>query len=156
IFKRQNFNLNSCFSFYFDVIFRVDLNLAVLHLKENGDLTKLENKWWYDRSECKTKDSKESSQSELTLSNVAGCFYILIGGLLVAMIVALIEFYWKSRIEAMRNKISLYEAMKANVRISITGAPYFERIGKYHPATGAFLSIDEYDKPASHVQPHTH
>ncbi|RWS06424.1 glutamate receptor-like protein, partial [Dinothrombium tinctorium] len=135
---------------------RVDLNLAVLHLKENGDLTKLENKWWYDRSECKTKDSKESSQSELTLSNVAGCFYILIGGLLVAMIVALIEFYWKSRIEAMRNKISLYEAMKANVRISITGAPYFERIGKYHPATGAFLSIDEYDKPASHVQPHTH
>lgn len=36
------------------------LNLAILHLKENGDLTKLENKWWYDRSECKSKDSKVS------------------------------------------------------------------------------------------------
>lgn len=36
--------------------YRVHLNLAVLHLKENGDLTKLENKWWYDRSECKNRD----------------------------------------------------------------------------------------------------
>lgn len=29
------------------------VNLAVLHLKENGELTKLMNKWWYDRTECK-------------------------------------------------------------------------------------------------------
>ncbi|RWS02340.1 glutamate receptor 4-like protein, partial [Dinothrombium tinctorium] len=37
---------------------RVILNLAVLHLKENGDLQKLENKWWFDRSECKDKGDK--------------------------------------------------------------------------------------------------
>lgn len=29
------------------------VNLAVLGLKENGELTKLMNKWWYDRTECK-------------------------------------------------------------------------------------------------------
>lgn len=29
------------------------VNLAVLSLKENGELTKLMNKWWYDRTECK-------------------------------------------------------------------------------------------------------
>ncbi|XP_054167278.1 glutamate receptor 1-like [Oppia nitens] len=104
---------------------RIELNLAVLNLIESGDLTKLENKWWYDRSECKTKDIKESSQSELTLSNVAGCFYILIGGLVLAMVVALIEFCWKSRREAIQSKTSLYEAMKANVRVSITGAPAY-------------------------------
>ena len=34
------------------------LNLAVLQMKENGDLARLENKWWYDRSECRTTDSK--------------------------------------------------------------------------------------------------
>ncbi|XP_053207779.1 glutamate receptor 1-like [Panonychus citri] len=107
---------------------RVRLNLEILALKENGDLTKLENKWWYDRSECKSKDSKESSQSELTLGNVAGCFYILIGGLLLAMLVAFVEFYWQSQIEANRKKVSLYQAMKTNVKISITGAPYFERM----------------------------
>lgn len=32
---------------------RNDINLAVLSLKENGELTKLQNKWWFDRTECK-------------------------------------------------------------------------------------------------------
>ena len=43
-----------------------------------GELTRLENKWWYDRSECKNSDSKESRKKSLTLYNVAGCFYILV------------------------------------------------------------------------------
>lgn len=34
-------------------ICRDAVNLAVLSLKENGELTKLTNKWWYDRTECK-------------------------------------------------------------------------------------------------------
>ncbi|GFQ93706.1 glutamate receptor 1 [Trichonephila clavata] len=99
------------------------LNLAVLSMKEKGDLARLENKWWYDRSECKNGDSKESTQNELTLSNVAGCFYILIGGLILAMIVALMEFCYKARIEAKRSKMSLFDAMKSKVRMSITGEP---------------------------------
>ncbi|KAK8780784.1 hypothetical protein V5799_017872 [Amblyomma americanum] len=103
------------------------LNLAVLTFKENGDLARLENKWWYDRSECKTGDSKESTQNELTLSNVAGCFYILIGGLVLAMVVALLEFCYKSRLEASRSKMSMYDAMKAKVRMSITGTQNGDR-----------------------------
>lgn len=35
------------------VLFRDAVNLAVLGLKEDGELTKLMNKWWYDRTECK-------------------------------------------------------------------------------------------------------
>ncbi|XP_018494805.2 glutamate receptor 1 [Galendromus occidentalis] len=101
---------------------RDQLNLAVLSFKENGDLARLQNKWWYDRSECKTGDAnKESTQNELTLSNVAGCFYILIGGLVLAMVVALLEFCYKSRLEATRSKTTMYDAMKAKVRMSITG-----------------------------------
>jgi hypothetical protein len=38
---------------------------------------------------------------------VAGCFYILIGGLILAMIVALVEFFLKSQLEAKRNNVSL-------------------------------------------------
>ncbi|KAI1285874.1 Glutamate receptor 4 [Halotydeus destructor] len=129
----------------------VMLNLAILNLKENGDLTKLENIWWYDRSECKAKDGSESSQSELTLGNVAGCFYILIGGLMLAMVVAFLEFCWKSRVEAMRSKVTLYEAMRTNIRISITGAPYFERFGRLQyvpevPLERPSFSIDDFDK----------
>lgn len=70
---------------------RDPINLAVLTLKENGELTKLKNKWWYDRTECR-HDKQDASRNELSLSNVAGIFYILIGGLLIALIVALFEF----------------------------------------------------------------
>ncbi|GAB6033164.1 hypothetical protein CHUAL_012772 [Chamberlinius hualienensis] len=87
---------------------RDDLNFAVLDLKENGELAKLENRWWYDRSECQKADNKESSRSGLTLSNVAGIFYILLGGLVIAMLVALLEFYYKSRVEARKAKMSLH------------------------------------------------
>lgn len=84
------------------LFFSEKLNLAVLFLIENGDLTRLENKWWYDRSECKAREAKETIQNALTLNNVAGCFYILIGGLLVAMVVALVEFAAKAKHDSMR------------------------------------------------------
>lgn len=74
-------------------------------MKESGELTKLVNKWWYDRTECRQGDKQETSRSELSLSNVAGIFYILIGGLLLALAVALIEFCYKSHSEATRAKV---------------------------------------------------
>ena len=46
-----------------------------------------------------------SSQSALTLSNVAGIFYILIGGLGLSMFMSLLEFLYKSKREAMRHKV---------------------------------------------------
>nr|8SS2_A Chain A, Glutamate receptor 2, Voltage-dependent calcium channel gamma-5 subunit chimera [Rattus norvegicus]8SS2_B Chain B, Glutamate receptor 2, Voltage-dependent calcium channel gamma-5 subunit chimera [Rattus norvegicus]8SS2_C Chain C, Glutamate receptor 2, Voltage-dependent calcium channel gamma-5 subunit chimera [Rattus norvegicus]8SS2_D Chain D, Glutamate receptor 2, Voltage-dependent calcium channel gamma-5 subunit chimera [Rattus norvegicus]8SS3_A Chain A, Glutamate receptor 2, Volta len=81
------------------------VNLAVLKLSEQGVLDKLKNKWWYDKGECGAKDSgSKEKTSALSLSNVAGVFYILVGGLGLAMLVALIEFCYKSRAEAKRMK----------------------------------------------------
>ena len=51
---------------------------------------------------------QESKASELLLSNVAGIFYILIGGLVLAMVVALTEFCCKSKTEAKRAKVRIY------------------------------------------------
>nr|KAF6346605.1 glutamate ionotropic receptor AMPA type subunit 1 [Pipistrellus kuhlii] len=84
---------------------RNPVNLAVLKLNEQGLLDKLKNKWWYDKGECGSGggDSKDKT-SALSLSNVAGVFYILIGGLGLAMLVALIEFCYKSRSESKRMK----------------------------------------------------
>lgn len=70
---------------------RVPINLAILSLIENGELTGLLNKWWYDQNVCK-KDGEETSRNELSLGNVAGIFFILIGGLMVALAVAVVEF----------------------------------------------------------------
>uniref|UniRef100_A0A3B3CY17 Glutamate receptor n=1 Tax=Oryzias melastigma TaxID=30732 RepID=A0A3B3CY17_ORYME len=90
---------------------RNPVNLAVLKLNEQGLLDKLKNRWWYDKGECGTGggDSKDKT-SALSLSNVAGVFYILIGGLGLAMMVALVEFCYKSRIESRRMKVSLTDA----------------------------------------------
>ncbi|GCB63766.1 hypothetical protein scyTo_0014678 [Scyliorhinus torazame] len=55
---------------------------------EQGVLDKLKNKWWYDKGECGSKDSgSKDKTSALSLSNVAGVFYILVGGLGLAMMV---------------------------------------------------------------------
>ncbi|XP_054275733.1 glutamate receptor 1-like [Macrosteles quadrilineatus] len=100
------------------------VNLAVLSLIENGELTKLLNKWWYDRTECRHDSKQDASRNELSLSNVAGIFYILIGGLILAMGVALIEFCYKSHNEATRAKIPLSDAMKAKARLTIGGREF--------------------------------
>ncbi|TNM84470.1 glutamate receptor 1-like isoform X1 [Takifugu flavidus] len=91
---------------------RNPVNLAVLKLNEQGLLDKLKNRWWYDKGECGIGggDSKDKT-SALSLSNVAGVFYILIGGLGLAMLVALVEFCYKSRIESRRMKELIDAAM---------------------------------------------
>uniref|UniRef100_A0A8C9YMH5 Glutamate receptor n=1 Tax=Sander lucioperca TaxID=283035 RepID=A0A8C9YMH5_SANLU len=95
------------------------VNLAVLKLNEQGLLDKLKNKWWYDKGEC---GSGGGDSKALSLSNVAGVFYILVGGLGLAMLVALVEFCYKSRAEAKRMKLSFSEAMRNKARLSITGS----------------------------------
>ncbi|KAM8899764.1 glutamate receptor 1-like isoform 2-T2 [Spinachia spinachia] len=91
---------------------RIPVNLAVLKLNEQAILDKLKNKWWYDKGECGHKDSgRKDKTSALSLSNVAGVFYILIGGLGLAMLVALVEFCYKSRIESRRMKELIDAAM---------------------------------------------
>ncbi|TRY89055.1 hypothetical protein DNTS_015165, partial [Danionella cerebrum] len=65
---------------------------------------------------------KGSSLSALSLSNVAGVFYILVGGLGLAMLVALVEFCYKSRAEAKRMKVTFSDAMRNKARLSITGS----------------------------------
>ncbi|XP_053505633.1 glutamate receptor 4b isoform X3 [Ictalurus furcatus] len=90
---------------------RSAVNLAVLKLNEQGLLDKLKNKWWYDKGECGSGGGgeKDKSSQALSLSNVAGVFYILVGGLGLAMLVALIEFCYKSRNEAKRMKVDAPE-----------------------------------------------
>ncbi|XP_037619273.1 glutamate receptor 1-like isoform X2 [Sebastes umbrosus] len=94
---------------------RIPVNLAVLKLNEQAVLDKLKNKWWYDKGECGHKDSgRKDKTSALSLSNVAGVFYILIGGLGLAMLVALVEFCYKSRIESRRMKELIDAAMSSS------------------------------------------
>ncbi|XP_020297365.1 glutamate receptor 1 isoform X5 [Pseudomyrmex gracilis] len=114
------------------------INLAVLSLKENGDLAKLVERWWYERTECR-HDKQDTARNELSLSNVAGLFYVLIGGLVLALAVALLEFCYKSHTEAtrakvIRSQIPLSDAMKAKARLTIGGGRDFDNGRYYAPA----------------------
>lgn len=96
------------------------INLAVLNLKENGQLAKLKNKWWYENTECHDTTEK-TKKTELSLNNVAGIFFILIGGLIMALLSGLFEFCYKSGREARRSKSSLSDAMRAKAQLALTG-----------------------------------
>lgn len=54
----------------------------------------------------------------MTLSQIAGLFYVLIGGLLLAMFIALIDFCHNGRKQAARANITLREALTAKSRIT--------------------------------------
>eukprot|EP00094_Tigriopus_californicus_P004677 TCALIF_04499-PA protein Name:"Similar to GluRIA Glutamate receptor 1 (Drosophila melanogaster)" AED:0.23 eAED:0.23 QI:77/0.88/0.9/1/1/0.9/10/441/909 len=106
------------------------INFAVLTLKENGELAKLKNKWWYENTECQ-HDTEKTKKNELPLSNVAGIFFILVGGLIIAMCVALFEFCYNSKKEAKRAKTTLSDAMKGKARLALSGGRDLDSIRFY-------------------------
>lgn len=54
----------------------------------------------------------------MTLSQVAGIFYVLLGGLALALAVALIEFCQNGRAEAARANVPLRTALRARARLA--------------------------------------
>lgn len=100
--------------------------MAVLSLKEDGELTKLMNKWWFEKTECK-HEKENASRNELSLSNLAGIFYILIGGLLVALAISLLEFCFKTQkspttTSITSNSIQMTDTLKPKNRLPISNA----------------------------------
>lgn len=106
------------------------INMAVLKLMDKGELAKLKNKWWYENTEC-LDQSDQTKKNELSLSNVAGIFFILVGGLVIAMIVALAEFCINSKREAKRAKTSLSSAMKNKARLALSAGRDLDNIRFY-------------------------
>ncbi|ESN96174.1 hypothetical protein HELRODRAFT_67729, partial [Helobdella robusta] len=116
---------------------REPIGLAILQLLESSYLQKLHKKWWYDKGECIPEDTKggSSTQSALTLSNVAGIFYILIGGLGLSMLTSLLEFIYKSKREILKQKVNGYifclkfvQHLQASIRSFHTNSKYLKKI----------------------------
>ena len=108
---------------------REAINIAVLELTENGFLERLKQQWYYERSECTNAGAKESKQSTpLNLANVAGIFYVLIAGLGTSMVIAFLEFLFKAKIDSTRLNQNIRDVMRRNLRISITGIDFDEKL----------------------------
>nr|CAB3250924.1 glutamate receptor 1-like [Phallusia mammillata] len=73
------------------------VNLAILTLREQGQLQKMKNYWWYDKSECGPNGNNSPTKTPaLMLSNVAGVFYILIVGMILAVFISIIEYGYEA------------------------------------------------------------
>ena len=108
---------------------REAINIAVLELTENGFLAGLKQKWYYEGSECTNAGSKDSKiGTPLNLANVAGMFYVLIIGLGSAMVIAFLEFLFKAKFDSHRLNQNIWEIMRRNLRISITGIDFDEKL----------------------------
>ncbi|XP_073967340.1 uncharacterized protein [Choristoneura fumiferana] len=102
---------------------REGINLAIVDLKANGIISKLWRKWMVatKKSECDETKDEDTSITEMTLSQVAGIFYVLVGGLSLALGVALVEFCQHGRAEAARANVPLRAALTAKARLASRG-----------------------------------
>ncbi|VDP06034.1 unnamed protein product [Soboliphyme baturini] len=83
---------------------RERINLAVLELQEIGELKRLEMKWWYEKGQCEQGISDNQSAS-LNLSKVAGIFYSLVVGIVVAKLAAMIQYLYHLRQERKASRV---------------------------------------------------
>ncbi|XP_023311868.1 glutamate receptor ionotropic, kainate 5-like [Anoplophora glabripennis] len=108
--------------FFVDAPYRSAINKAILKLHESGRLNDLKNKWWKEnRNEpsCENFDTEEESNSgQLTLADTCDVFYLLGVGIVIAIILATIEFLWNVRNVSAEEHITYGEALKMELKFA--------------------------------------
>ncbi|CAG5131286.1 unnamed protein product, partial [Candidula unifasciata] len=80
--------------------YREELSMAILRLSDQGRLHEIETKWWDTRNCPDLTKTATDETSSLQIDNVAGVFFILIGGIIIAAIVCLGEYFAHAMIRA--------------------------------------------------------
>ncbi|XP_046373510.1 glutamate receptor-like isoform X1 [Haliotis rufescens] len=113
------------------------LTLAILELREQSKLDEIKKHWWYARSECPSEKaspvSKDSKDNALTLTKVAGIFYILIVGLGLSVLSAIFEFLYKTKVDSKKQNVSFGSEARSKFRLSISGHSDDESVGVRTP-----------------------
>ena len=104
------------------------VNQALLNLINARIPEKLQKKWW--NSQC-PQTSGNAGAGTLTLANVVGVFFFLAGFLVLAMFIALLEFCFKSNVEAKKAKTTLGDAMKNKARLALAPGREIESMRFY-------------------------
>ncbi|XP_064608487.1 glutamate receptor 2-like [Liolophura sinensis] len=74
--------------------YREELSMAILRLSDTGKLFEMENKYWGNR-DCPSDNAVHAEEtSELQIENVAGVFFIIVGGIILATIIGLCEKFF--------------------------------------------------------------
>lgn len=97
---------------------RDKISLSILDLQERGFIQMLYSKWWKKNGEfCNRNDMKKSDKSSaLGVANIGGVFIVLLCGLALAIIVAILEYCWISKKNALGDRkngeVPLFEVQK--------------------------------------------
>ncbi|KAJ2951076.1 hypothetical protein O0L34_g5456 [Tuta absoluta] len=68
---------------------------ALLKLKENGELQKMQDLWWKEkRGGGKCGEKKEEAPLQLSMKNMTGAFVVLGGGCLFGILISIIDMLW--------------------------------------------------------------
>ncbi|KAK6633916.1 hypothetical protein RUM44_004523 [Polyplax serrata] len=80
---------------------RDKISLAILELQEKGEIQILYDKWWKKLENIceKRGKNKDTKANSLGIDNIGGVFIFLIGGLALAILVAIFEFCYYSKCE---------------------------------------------------------
>ncbi|KAH9509953.1 hypothetical protein Btru_044709 [Bulinus truncatus] len=100
---------------------RDKLTLSILQLREDGVLEKLRERWWIEKSQCPLETSTKDPDASLTLSKVAGIFYILVAGLALSVISVILEFLYKTKVDSSKQNVSFGSEARSKFRLSISG-----------------------------------
>lgn len=103
--------------------YRQILSSGILKLQEAGKLHSFKEKWWKERKgggKCLDDSKKSSAVTELSLANVGGVFVVLLGGLGLASIVAVMEFFFKAKKMAKEDSVSLCKEMMKQLKFAIS------------------------------------
>lgn len=106
---------------------RDKISLAILELQEKGEIQMLYDKWWefllkskldsikeWSRwkntgETCTRNDKgKESKANSLGVDNIGGVFVVLLCGLAFAVVIAIMEFCYNSKRNAIAEKVSTF------------------------------------------------
>lgn len=94
-------------------------NMSILQLREQGTIAKLRKKWWDEKSQCIKKAKKATgSTTRLGLKNMAGVFIILLGGVLCALVLIIIEIKCKRVVDYLTRSQVCYDLYRACFYIS--------------------------------------
>ncbi|XP_067910302.1 glutamate receptor ionotropic, kainate 4 isoform X2 [Heterodontus francisci] len=102
-------------------LFRNDFDLAILQLQENNQLEMLKHKWW-DGGKCPKEEHRAKG---LGMENIGGIFVVLICGLIVAVVMAVIEFTWTMR-HSTETEISVCQEMLKELRSIVSCQESFQ------------------------------
>jgi len=91
-------------------IWRDKISLAILELQEKGEIQMLYDKWWKNTEETCSRDEKAKETTKansLGVDNIGGVFVVLLCGLAFAVLIAIVEFCYKSKRDNFNDPLNL-------------------------------------------------